>query len=55
MAAEHEPVLLVEIEDRVATMTLNRPDARNALSRALGVRAVGRGRARPATIPTSTR
>jgi enoyl-CoA hydratase len=29
------PVLLVDIEDRVATVTLNRPEARNALSRAL--------------------
>jgi enoyl-CoA hydratase len=35
MAPEHEPVLLVENEDRVATVTLNRPDARNALSREL--------------------
>ena len=31
-----EPVLLVDIEDRIATLTLNRPEARNALSRALG-------------------
>jgi enoyl-CoA hydratase len=35
MAPEREPVLLVETEDRVATLTLNRPDARNALSREL--------------------
>jgi enoyl-CoA hydratase len=28
-------VLLVEVDDRVATVTLNRPDARNALSREL--------------------
>lgn len=28
-------VLLVDVEDRVATVTLNRPDARNALSREL--------------------
>lgn len=27
-----EPVLLVDISDRIATVTLNRPDARNALS-----------------------
>ncbi len=32
---ETQPVVLVEIEDRIATITLNRPDARNALSRAL--------------------
>ena len=31
-----EPVLLVDIEDRIAILTLNRPEARNALSRALG-------------------
>ena len=31
-----EPVLLVDIADRIATLTLNRPEARNALSRALG-------------------
>ena len=30
-----EPVLLVDVENRVATITLNRPEARNALSRAL--------------------
>src|SRR5262245_787761 len=30
-----EPVLLVETTDRVATLTLHRPDARNALSRQL--------------------
>ena len=30
-----EPVLLVEIDDSVATLTLNRPEARNALSRDL--------------------
>lgn len=30
-----EPVLLVEVEDRVTTLTLNRPDVRNALSRDL--------------------
>ena len=33
--SETAPVLLVEVEDRIATVTLNRPDARNALSRAL--------------------
>lgn len=31
--AETEPVVLVGIEERIATMTLNRPQARNALSR----------------------
>jgi len=30
---ESEPVVLVEVEERVATVTLNRPEARNALSR----------------------
>jgi enoyl-CoA hydratase len=29
------PVLLFDVEDRIATVTLNRPDARNALSREL--------------------
>jgi enoyl-CoA hydratase len=33
--SEAAPVVLVEVADRVATVTLNRPDARNALSRAL--------------------
>jgi enoyl-CoA hydratase len=32
---ETEPVVLVDIEDRIATITLNRPEARNALSRAV--------------------
>jgi enoyl-CoA hydratase len=32
---ETEPVVLVGIEDRIATVTLNRPEARNALSRRL--------------------
>ncbi len=31
-----DPVVLVDVSDRVATITLNRPEARNALSRALG-------------------
>jgi len=31
-----DPVLLVDVSERIATITLNRPDARNALSRALG-------------------
>jgi enoyl-CoA hydratase len=31
-----EPVVLIETSDRITTITLNRPDARNALSRALG-------------------
>ncbi len=30
-----EPLVLVDIESRIATLTLNRPEARNALSRAL--------------------
>jgi enoyl-CoA hydratase len=29
------PVVLVDVDDRIATVTLNRPEARNALSRAL--------------------
>ena len=33
--AETAPVVLVDVEDRLATVTLNRPEARNALSRAL--------------------
>jgi enoyl-CoA hydratase len=32
---EAAPVVLVDVEDRIATVTLNRPEARNALSRAL--------------------
>src|SRR4051794_40501065 len=32
---ERTPVLLFDVEDRIATVTLNRPDARNALSREL--------------------
>jgi enoyl-CoA hydratase len=31
-----EPVVVVDVSDRIATITLNRPEARNALSRALG-------------------
>ncbi|HEY8543806.1 MAG TPA: enoyl-CoA hydratase [Acidimicrobiales bacterium] len=34
-AATDEKILLVEVADRVATVTLNRPAARNALNRAL--------------------
>ena len=30
-----EPLVLVDIEDHIATVTLNRPEARNALSRAV--------------------
>ncbi|MCK9898330.1 enoyl-CoA hydratase [Frankia sp. AgB32] len=33
--AEAEPVVLVDVADRVATVTLNRPRSRNALSQAL--------------------
>jgi enoyl-CoA hydratase len=39
-----DPVLLVDVEDRVATLTMNRPEARNAINGALGVavaRAIG--------------
>src|SRR5271165_3176431 len=32
---EAEPVVQLEVEDRIATLTLNRPDVRNALSRAV--------------------
>jgi enoyl-CoA hydratase len=32
---ERDPLVMVEVEDRVATLTLNRPEARNALNRAL--------------------
>jgi enoyl-CoA hydratase len=32
---EREPPVLVEVEDRIATVTLNRPEARNALNREL--------------------
>jgi enoyl-CoA hydratase len=32
---ETAPVVLVGVDDRIATVTLNRPEARNALSRAL--------------------
>lgn len=35
MTAMSEPVLQVEVADGIATLTLNRPQARNALSRAL--------------------
>jgi enoyl-CoA hydratase len=44
---EREPLVIVEVEERIATLTLNRPESRNALSRALmyalwdAVRAVG--------------
>lgn len=31
-----EPILLTHTEDRICTITLNRPQARNALSTALG-------------------
>src|ERR1700752_3237975 len=33
--ADAEPVVLYQVKDRIATVTLNRPRARNALSRAL--------------------
>jgi enoyl-CoA hydratase len=32
--AEHDPVVLAVVEDHIATVTLNRPQARNALNRA---------------------
>lgn len=32
---ETDPVVLYQVQDRVATVTLNRPEARNALSRAV--------------------
>lgn len=31
-----EQILLTQTEDRICTITLNRPQARNALSKALG-------------------
>ena len=34
-AGTNEPVLLVDVADRIATLTLHRPEARNALSREL--------------------
>jgi enoyl-CoA hydratase len=33
--SESTPVVLVDVDDRIMTVTLNRPDARNALSRAV--------------------
>ena len=35
MPAQTDPVVLVDIAERIATVTLNRPEARNALSVAL--------------------
>jgi enoyl-CoA hydratase len=35
MPAQADPVVLVDVAERIATLTLNRPDARNALSVAL--------------------
>src|SRR5689334_17849642 len=35
MSIDDSQLVLVEVDERVATMTLNRPDQRNALSRAL--------------------
>lgn len=32
---QREPLIISELEDRIATLTLNRPEARNALNRAL--------------------
>jgi enoyl-CoA hydratase len=32
---EREPLVIFEVNDRIATLTLNRPEARNALNRAL--------------------
>jgi enoyl-CoA hydratase len=32
---DRAPLVIIEVQDRIATLTLNRPEARNALSRAL--------------------
>lgn len=43
------PVVLLDVEDRIATITLNRPDARNAISGELGLllaRTIGEAEAR---------
>lgn len=45
-----EPILLTHTEDRICTITLNRPQARNALSTALGEEIV-----KAVTAPTPTR
>jgi len=55
-----EPVVLVDVEDRIATVTLNRPEARNALNRALmyalwdAIASVGEDPAVDAVILTGT-
>ena len=46
-------VVLLEVADRVATVTLNRPEARNAMSTEL-IAALGRLVAEADAAPTST-
>ena len=50
---EAEPVVLVDVTDRVATITLNRPKARNALSTEV-LRTLPAPSARPTPTTTST-
>lgn len=51
--AETGPLVRYNVADRIATVTLNRPGARNAISRALG-HALWDPSAPPATTPAST-
>ncbi len=53
--SETAPVLLVDVAGRIATLTLNRPDARNALSRALTFALWDAVLGAAVRIPTSTR
>ena len=48
---ETAPVVLVAVDDRIATVTLNRPEARNALNRAPSSRC---GTPSPPPGPTRT-